>query len=196
MSDSINDFQEHLRRLRMREPGAVESFVSTYGPYLQRSIRIRIRRASLQPLVDSVDVCQSVFASFLLRLSAGEYEIDSQEGMRKLLYGIAKNKFLMIQRREQTKKRCRKLTQSLSTMDEVEADRTGLSVTRFDNLDLLNSVAQRFMPDERELFELRSTGLTWSDIADRTGESPELLRKRLSRAVQRISVELGLEDDT
>ncbi len=50
--------------------------------------------------------------------------------------------------------------------------------------------------EERQLAEERADGLDWSQIAAKRGDSPEALRKRLARAIDRISEELGLEGDS
>jgi DNA-directed RNA polymerase specialized sigma24 family protein len=61
--------------------------------------------------------------------------------------------------------------------------------------DLLQEVQRRLSPDERQLLELRNLGLEWSAIAAQldVGGS-EALRKKLTRALDRVAEELGLDD--
>jgi RNA polymerase sigma-70 factor (ECF subfamily) len=61
--------------------------------------------------------------------------------------------------------------------------------------DLLEQFQCRMTQEERRLSELRGYGCEWSEIADELGGSPAALRKRLSRALDRIAHELGLDDD-
>ena len=60
--------------------------------------------------------------------------------------------------------------------------------------DLLEEVRRRLTSEERQLLELRDQGLDWAEIAAARNGSPEALRKRLARAIDRVSAQLGLED--
>lgn len=42
--------------------------------------------------------------------------------------------------------------------------------------------------------DLRQQGVEWAEIAQQLGDSPVNLRKRFSRAMDRISQELGLNE--
>ena len=57
-------FSELLVQLRNGDKLAVNEFVFKYEPFLRRSIRFRNCKSNLQPVADSVDVCQSVLSSF------------------------------------------------------------------------------------------------------------------------------------
>src|SRR5262249_32437902 len=61
--------------------------------------------------------------------------------------------------------------------------------------ELVEEFRKRLSPEERELAELRALGRDWGEIAAGRGESSEALRKKLSRAVSRISLDLGLTED-
>ena len=73
------EFVDFLARLRLGDDDAIRSFVSKYEPFIRRTLRFRIARASLQTAADSVDVCQSVLGGFLLRLAAGDYTITVKD---------------------------------------------------------------------------------------------------------------------
>ena len=64
---------------------------------------------------------------------------------------------------------------------------------RLSTSDLLKQLSLRMSAQEMELYRLRSKGVGWAVIADKLGERPSLLRKRLSRAIQRVVTEMGLE---
>ena len=110
---STSDFGDFLTRLRLGDDDAIRSFVSKYEPFIRRTLRFRIARASLQSAADSVDVCQSVLGGFLLRLAAGDYTLTSEDDLRRLLVAIANKKFLVLNRRETAAKRDHRHTQSL-----------------------------------------------------------------------------------
>jgi hypothetical protein len=44
------------------------------------------------------------------------------------------------------------------------------------------------------LAEQRSLGREWQELGDELGAAPEALRKKLSRALDRVARELGLEE--
>ena len=48
--------------------------------------------------------------------------------------------------------------------------------------------------EERYLADQRGLGREWTDIAADRGQSPEALRKRLSRAIDRVARQLGLDE--
>ena len=48
--------------------------------------------------------------------------------------------------------------------------------------------------EERYLAEQRAAGRGWAELAEELGEGAEALRKKLSRAVDRIAKELGLDE--
>ena len=58
--------------------------------------------------------------------------------------------------------------------------------------ELLQEMRKRLSPDERRLAEQRAAGRDWAGIAADEGDSPEALRKKLGRAVDRVAEELGL----
>jgi DNA-directed RNA polymerase specialized sigma24 family protein len=60
--------------------------------------------------------------------------------------------------------------------------------------ELLQEAHRRLAPDERQLVELRTQGLDWAAIAHQLGGSPEALRKKLARAVDRVARQLDLDD--
>jgi RNA polymerase sigma factor (sigma-70 family) len=61
--------------------------------------------------------------------------------------------------------------------------------------ELLEAVYRRLTPHERRLVELRNEGHDWARIAEELGGDPVTLRKQLSRALDRVTRQLGLEDD-
>src|SRR5262249_31129664 len=62
--DSFGDF---LRRLRAGDEQAAVELVQRYERVIRREARLRLTDPRLGRLVDSVDICQSVLASFFVR---------------------------------------------------------------------------------------------------------------------------------
>ena len=66
-------------------------------------------------------------------------------------------------------------------------DAPPFAITDYGELD------RRLSPEERQLVELRTQGHDWAAIADRMQSTPEALRKKHARALDRVAKELGLE---
>ena len=60
--------------------------------------------------------------------------------------------------------------------------------------DLLQEVHRRLSPADRRILELRNQGCDWAAIAAELGGGAEALRRRLSRALDRVAEQLGLDD--
>jgi hypothetical protein len=60
--------------------------------------------------------------------------------------------------------------------------------------DLLDRFRQCLSEEERQIGEWRSDGVSWTEIAARLGGTPDARRLQLSRAADRITSELGLEE--
>lgn len=189
------DFSASFLRLRSGDDAAVRDFISRYEPFIRRSLRRRLVRANLQAAADSVDLCQSVLGSFLIRAAAGEYKIDTEDDLRKLLTAIAKNKFAALVRRESTQKRDRSRVMDIHDSGLLTADSASDPRRRVADEDLLQEVERRLQPEERKLLIWRRAGYSWDDIAARLGSTAVVQRKRLSRGLQRVAVELGLESE-
>ena len=141
---------------------------------------------------DSVDVCQSVLGGFLLKLSAGNYVLNSEADLRSLLMSIARKKFAMLWRRESAEKRARGRSRSLDGMPEIASP--GQSVeSRLELKELIGRVQQGLTQHEWELLQLRRNGASWLEIENQLQVSAVVLKKRLSRALRRVATELGIE---
>ena len=188
------EFQRLLHGLRSASPDAFRQFVDTYEPFLRRTIRYRINRDGLQAAFDSKDICQSVLGLFLLRFMAGEFVIESTDGLMHLLMAICNNKFLMAQRREYARKRDRRKTESLPTHEPADNNQQTPSEIAI-HFELIKRFEESLRPEERELVMMRRNGLSWNHISEKLGENSNTLRQKLSRAVRRIAREIGLENE-
>jgi DNA-directed RNA polymerase specialized sigma24 family protein len=60
--------------------------------------------------------------------------------------------------------------------------------------ELLEEALRRLSPEERRILDCREQGGQWAQVAAELGSNPEALRKRLARAVDRVALELGLDE--
>src|SRR5262249_10233732 len=156
------------------------------------AVRFRLADARLGPLLDSMDICQSVLASFFIRAASGQYELETPEQLLKLLAAMARNKLASQARKQHAQRRD---SRRIGAGGEGE----GLFVAAGESpsrvvaaRDLLGEVHRRLSADERRLLELRNQGYDWSAIASEIGGGAEALRRRLSRALDRVAGQLGL----
>ncbi len=185
-------FEELLVRVRAGDTTAVRQFVDEYEPFIRRSIRPRLERFNLRAAADSVDLCQSVLGSFLIRVFAGDFQLASRGELERLLSTITQRKFAALARREFAECRDRRRVIDLFSTSQL-VDPQAPPGDQALASDLFVEIQRRLSDEERQLLEARQAGRHWDEIAVATGVSAVLLRKRLSRALNRVSVELGFE---
>ena len=66
-----DEFHDLMQRLRLGESDAAWELVRLYEPQIRRAVRVRMRDAQLRKVVDSIDICQSVFANLFVREVSG-----------------------------------------------------------------------------------------------------------------------------
>jgi RNA polymerase sigma factor (sigma-70 family) len=192
--ENEQDFAELLAQLRCADEQAVCRVVALYEPYLRRIVRRRLSRTPYQAIADSSDICQSVFAAFLVRIAAGDFDLLNQDDLTKLLLGMARRKLAALMRRENAARRDRKRTHSLGNSSRLLANPAAEPSIALSSLELVAEAERRLTDEERQLFQWRRDGRAWSTIAEQLGVSEGMVRKRLSRGLKRVVTELGLED--
>jgi RNA polymerase sigma-70 factor (ECF subfamily) len=189
-------FHDLIQRVRGGDDAAAAELVRHYEPALRRAVRVRLRDARLRRLFDSMDVCQSVLASFFVRAALGQYELDSPEQLLKLLATMARNKVVNQAERHGADRRDYRRVEADDSGARVIAGRDATPSQIVAGEELLQEARRRLGPDERQLLDLRQQGREWADIAALLGGTPQALRKRLERAVERVTAELGLAEPT
>jgi len=187
-------FTELIRRVRLGDQAAATELVTTYEPAIRRAVRVRLADSRLGRAFDSMDVCQSVLASFFVRTALGQYDLEKPEQLLKLLSTMARHK--LADRIDHERAQCRDNRRTADDAAE-EFDVPGSQATpsrQIEAKDLLSEVRRRLGPDDLQLAELRAQGLEWGQIAELVGGTSEALRKRYSRALDRVVVELGLDN--
>jgi RNA polymerase sigma-70 factor (ECF subfamily) len=187
-------FADLIRRVRAGEEAAAAELVRRYEPAIQRVVRVHLRDPRLRRVLDSMDVCQSVLATFFVRANLGQYELDSPESLLKLLATIARNKLINQANRQQAARRDHRRDQVLNDRDALLEDPRSDPGQQAAARELLEKVRERLSDDERRLAEQRGLGNSWAEIAAANNGTPEGLRKKLSRAVERAMRELGLDE--
>src|SRR5262249_8797908 len=68
-------FEDLIRRVRAGDQDAATELVRRYEDSIRRAVRFRLADTRLVRVLDSMDICQSVFASFFVRTAAGQFDI-------------------------------------------------------------------------------------------------------------------------
>jgi len=186
-------FEDLIRRVRDRDPEAARELVDRYESAIRRVVRIHLRDARIRRVLDSMDICQSVLASFFIRTALGQYEIDSPDQLLKLLTVITRNKLANQTNRLRAQRRDIRRDARVAEPAEFGPDRASGPSEQASARELLDKVRDRLMPDERYLAEQRSIGRGWQELADELGATDVALRKKLARALDRVMANLGLE---
>ena len=187
-------FRDLLTRVRAGDQRAATDLVRQLEPELRRAVRVRLGDPRLRRVADSVDVCQSVLANFFVRVRLGEFDLARPEQLLHLLMVMTRNKIHDRARRQQAQKRDQRRVegQADGDLDALvgNAHDPGRSVAC---RDLLEEVRRLLTDEERLLADHRAEGLEWPEIAAHVGGQPDALRKKLNRALDRVTAHLGLE---
>jgi DNA-directed RNA polymerase specialized sigma24 family protein len=186
-------FEEFMQRVRAGDEGAAMALVQRYEPAIRRAVRVRLRDPRLRRLVETVDICQSVFASFFVRTSLGQYDLENPDKLVRLLVTIARNKVARQANREHAA--CRDQRRISAGADVGDCAAPGGSPSRqLAARELLYEARRRMTAEELRLLERREQGVGWAEIAGELGGTPDGQRVRLARTVARVSRELGLDE--
>jgi RNA polymerase sigma-70 factor (ECF subfamily) len=183
-----------LERVRTGDQKAAEELVRMYEPEIRREVRLRLRDSRLRKDFDSMDICQSVMASFFVRASLGQFELNKPEELIRLLVTMTRNKLVSQVRKQHTQGRDLN-RREIAGQDMLQNVAKGPSPSMLvANEELIQEFRKRMSPEELRIAERRTEGLAWDAIAAEVGGTAESCRKQLSRAVNRISQELGLDE--
>jgi RNA polymerase sigma factor (sigma-70 family) len=191
--DEGNSFLGLIKRVRAADPSAAVELVRRYEPAIRRIVRLQMRDPRLRRILDSMDVCQSVLASFFLRAATGQYDLNQPAQLLRLLAVMARNKVASQARTSYVMRREPPLFGAADASTAALAPGPGPDHQAAWK-DLLQEVRGRLSDDERRLADRRAERREWSEIATELGGSPEALRKQLARALDRVSHQLGLDE--
>jgi RNA polymerase sigma-70 factor (ECF subfamily) len=191
---SVDDpFLLLIQRVRDGDQEAAAELVRQYEPAIRRAVRFQLRDSRLRRALDSMDVCQSVMGSFFARAALGQFEIDKPEQVLRLLVTMARNKLATQARKPHIRRQDQR---GIEPGEGAVAEPISPDITpsrQAAGRDLLEEFRKRLTEEERQLADERAQGREWAEIAAARGESAEALRKRLARALDRVSHQLGLD---
>src|SRR6516165_7237186 len=98
-------FPDFIRRIRAGDNQAAQELVERYEPVIRREVRVRLRDPRLYSRFDWTDICQSVMASFFVRVAAGQYELHQPDQLLRLLVVMTRHKLAKQRRRHRAGRR-------------------------------------------------------------------------------------------
>jgi RNA polymerase sigma-70 factor (ECF subfamily) len=188
------DFVEAIRRIRCGDEQAAAELVRRYEPLIRREVRLHLEDQRLRRLFDSMDVVQSVLASFFVRTAAGEYDLDSPEQLTGLLVQMTHNKLVSAARQQYRHRRDIRRTEVDDDVLQEAASEEPTPSEQVANQELLDALRRQLTSEERQIASLRADGRSWDEVAAALGGNGQARRMQLTRGVERAARELGLEE--
>lgn len=158
-----------------------------FDRYVERLVGLARKRMShrLAARVDPDDIVQSVFRTFFGRVKAGQFQIEGDDDLLKLLVRITLHKTLRQAEFHQADKRSIDIEtaqgdQSNSPLDTM-LGREPTPAEAVALLDHLEHFLNKLRPDERQILELRMQGFGTEEIAVRLNTYDRKIRRVLER---------------
>ena len=187
MDDTIS-FREMLDKVRAGDEVAAVGLLRRYEPEVRRAVRVRLTDPNLRRVVDSADICQSVFGAFFVRVVAGQFDLVEPAQLVKLLVRMARNK--VIDHAKRPSNRDTRTPESGVLEKAMGPGGTPSEVVAA--AELLAEARRRLTAGEQKIAEQRADGMSWQEIGAANGTTPDAARKALERALDRVCAELQI----
>ena len=187
-------FADLITRIRAGDHTAAEELVRKFEPVVRREIRLNMTDRRMTRMFDSVDICQSIWSSFFVRVAAGQYDIDSPAQLTNLLMAMARNKLAHQSRRNRYQKRDVGRIDMGDAPIETVCDNQPSPSDCVSAKELFSKMQSSLTDEERKISDLRRTGLAWEEVANLVGGTAQARRMQLDRAADRVTRQLGLEE--
>jgi RNA polymerase sigma-70 factor (ECF subfamily) len=194
-STARDNYSEFIRRIRQGDEQAAEELVRRYEPEIRLEVRgwLRLRNPGLRRVFDSMDICQSVLASFFARAAVGDFDLEEPPQLIRLLVGMARKKVAEQARHHQRQRRDVRRVGNLDLETGAVAATEETPSRLASGRELLQKFRERLSEEERRIADLRARGSDWASVAAELGGTPDGRRKQLARAVVRVEQDLGLD---
>jgi RNA polymerase sigma factor (sigma-70 family) len=187
-------FLQLMQQLRVGDEKAALELHGLYAEQLQRIVRVRLTQPALRRQMDSIDICQSVFADFFVRAAMGQYDPRSPAELLRLLAAMARHRLIYHAKKQKAARRDVRRVEGGAIEDFALAGAGGTPSQIISARELLQQCQQRLNEEERSLLEMRRAGRGWDEIGLAVGKSGEAVRKQFGRTMKRVSDELGMEE--
>jgi RNA polymerase sigma factor (sigma-70 family) len=170
------ELQEFFEVLQSGDPSAVEELLREFDPFLRQAIRLRMIDGRLRRAVDTTDIFHSLLKDFLRPKKSSDPPANASAELHAYLAAAVRHKI-------QTKLRKERRHAGSLPADRQPVSREPAVGEQVEYQDFTHVIKARLDESCRTLFELKSQGLTWAEIAAKLGGRPDALRMRLNRAI-------------
>jgi RNA polymerase sigma-70 factor (ECF subfamily) len=186
------DFANLIARVRAGDAAAAVEIVRTYESAVRVAVRARLFDPDMRRQFDSLDICQSVLASFFVRVAAGQFDLERPAQLVGLLTKMTQNKLAWRVRYNLQERRDIRRMQA-ETAEVVERSSAACDPARqAEARELLERAWQIMDGDLREIATRRLEGQTWIQVAAALGGTAGGRRKQFERGLALIAEQLGL----
>jgi DNA-binding NarL/FixJ family response regulator len=161
---------------------------------LLRIVRMLVRSGMgqrLRDFRDSADVCQSIARSFVLDRREGALSFASDKQLVAYLRTVVQSKLASLARSDQALKRGGSTSRTVGGAIDIAhiagPDRSPDPDHASLREEASSHLSTALTDEDRELARLRLRGLDWNQIAEQLRADPQVLRKRWSRLMERLS---------
>lgn len=194
MPDEIPEGAALVELFRAGNQDAARQLVDRYIDRLVALARQRLSHR-LGSRVDPEDVVQSVFRTFFGRVKAGQFSINDQDDLCKLLVRITVHKVLrQVEFHQAAKRDSRQETEQGSRSQERLAellDREPSPEATAAFIDQFTNFMSRMKEDERQVLEMRMQGYSNEEISAKLGIYDRKIRRIIER-VRGLAEQAGL----
>jgi RNA polymerase sigma factor (sigma-70 family) len=188
-------FPEFLAALQRRDPQAFEQLIALCGPEIRALIRSGLEAAQLRPVLDSVDLWQSILLKFDQCVQKGQFHAETFAQLRGYLRTLARNKLMDHIRRAQAAKRSPPpVAPGQPPCNAADVADSGTSPSQLAAYaELEQQFLQQLSPEARQILRWRTQGWTWRQIAAHLGRLHSTIRIHFNREIERALQYLGLQ---
>jgi RNA polymerase sigma-70 factor (ECF subfamily) len=189
------DFERLIQRIRAGDADAAAELVRQFESAVRVAVRARLFDPDMRRQFDSLDICQSVLASFFVRAASGQYELQRPAQLVALLTKMAHHKLAwhvrhhLRQRRDVRRAECSQAETLISPSPDFDPAR------KAQGRELLEKTWERMTPQLREMAVRRVEGQTWEEVANSMGGTVDARKKQFHRGLDEIARELGIDDE-
>jgi RNA polymerase sigma factor (sigma-70 family) len=196
MTSASPTFALLISRARQRDQEAASELCRQYEPRLRVVARVLLG-PTLRPVLDSMDLVQSVHRSLLIGIREEKFDISTPENLIALALTLLRRKVARHWRRVQRQQRLKSGGSSLDLLPTILAELTTREADPAEMAqyhDQVEHLCRQLDATERHVLALRLDGYTTGEIAQQLGLNHITLRVRLTRLRERLRTSGVLHD--
>lgn len=179
-----------IERIKRGDQMAAAELVRHFEPEIRRFVRVRLTDPKLRRFMDSMDVVQSVMGRFFQGIQSDRLQVEHPLQLLRLLMTMARNSLLDHVRRAKVR---RGVTGTGGDQElQFVADWRVGQAELVEQADLVALVRGRLSSEEQLALDRWLHGDGWEQMSQDFGCEPDAIRKKVTRAIDRATKELGL----